>query len=226
MVLISNFHGVLFFNSSIFTNVYIIYINQLHNGTPVALRLPPTPIHSVLCFPLSPLSILITFNILAILLHSKPCFPQYHNALNTQIHSLLVMLSLGVVRSSDTHGVWLWKSRWHLSTLCKTGPWHSHTAGKFPARESPSCAAWCRPPPGAALVCRFSSRSDEHNKTLRCSLKIAGRGRLRALLYVTSWCVVFLDSAIPSRGLSNDHGFDLYAECHPELGCVELGCFR
>lgn len=55
---------------------------------------------------------------------------------------------------------------------------------------------------------------------------IVGRGLLHALLCVTSWCVVFLDSAILSHGWSNDHGFDLCAESHPEPGCEELRCFR
>lgn len=70
---------------------------------------------------------------------------------------------------------------WHLSILYRTGPLHSHTAGKFPAHESPSCAVWYRLPPDGALVCRFWSRSGERSKTLRCSLMIAGRGLLHAL---------------------------------------------
>lgn len=32
MAFVSNFHGVLSFNNSIFTNVYIIYINKVHHG--------------------------------------------------------------------------------------------------------------------------------------------------------------------------------------------------
>lgn len=32
MVFISNFHGVLSFNNSIFPNVYIIYTDEVHNG--------------------------------------------------------------------------------------------------------------------------------------------------------------------------------------------------
>lgn len=134
------------------------------------------------------------------------------------------MLSSEAIKFSDTHGVWLWRSSWHLSILCKTSPSHSHTAGKFPAHESPSCVVWYKLPPDGALVCRFWSRSDEHSKTLQCNLMIVGRGLLHALLYVTSWCVVFLDSAILSRGWSNDRGFDLCAECHPELGCEGLRC--
>lgn len=170
--------------------------------------------------------ILITFLILAILLRPKPHFPPCYNALNTQIHSLLVIFSAEAIIFSDTRGVWLWKNRWHLSILYKTGPLRSHTAGIFPAHESPSCAVWCRLPPDGALACRFWSRSDEHNKTLQCSLMIGGRGLLHALLYVTSSCVAFPGSAIPSHGLNNDRGFDLGAECHPELGCEGLRCFQ
>ena len=33
MVFVGNFHGVLSFNNSIFTNVYIIYIDEAHNGS-------------------------------------------------------------------------------------------------------------------------------------------------------------------------------------------------
>lgn len=86
-----------------------------------------------------------------------------------------------VVIFSGTRGVWLWRSRWHLSILYKKGLLRSHTAGRFPARESPSCVAWYRLLPGGALVCRFWSRSDEHSKTLQCSLMIVDRGLLHAL---------------------------------------------
>lgn len=147
-------------------------------------------------------------------------FPSCHNALNTQIHSLLVMTLPVFIRSSGIHGVWLWKSRWHLSTLCRTGPLHSHTSGKSPARANPSCVVWYRLPPDGALVCRFWSRSGEHNKTHQCSLMTVGMGLLHVLLYEASWSVAFLDSAIPGHGWNSDHGCDLYAGCHPELGYV------
>lgn len=128
------------------------------------------------------------------------------------------------IRSSGTHGVWLWKSRWHLSTLYRTGLLHSHTFGKSPAHENPSCVVWYRLPPDGALVCRFWSRSGEHNKTHQCSRMTAGRGLLRVLLYEASWSVAFLDSATPGHGWNSDHGCDPYAECHPELGYVGSGC--
>lgn len=91
----SNFHCVLFLLNSIFTTVYIIYINKLHNGSLlVALSLTPLPIHSVLLSFLSVVYILIAFLIYTILMHSKLYFPPCHNALNTRIHSLLVVIFL------------------------------------------------------------------------------------------------------------------------------------
>lgn len=138
---------------------------------------------SDLPFPFSLIYVLIIFLILPLLLKSKSYCPPCYNALNTWIHSLLLML---VLIFSDRRGVWLWRSRWHLSILYKTGLLRSHTAGRFPAHVSPSCAAWYRLPPDGALVCRFWSRSDEHSRTLQCSLMNVDRDLLRVLLYVTA----------------------------------------
>lgn len=90
----SNFHYVLFLlNNSIFTTVYIIYIDKLHNGSlPVALSVTPLLIRSILLSFLSVVYILSTFLIYAILMHSTLSFPPCHNALNTRIHSLLVVI--------------------------------------------------------------------------------------------------------------------------------------
>lgn len=51
MAFVSNFHGVLSFNISIFTTVYIIYIKKLHNGNTgcalvatVSTSFSPTPL--------------------------------------------------------------------------------------------------------------------------------------------------------------------------------------
>lgn len=130
---------------------------------------------------LSVIYILMTFLILA-LLKSKSCFPPCYNVLNTDSQSASdAFLPSEVVIFSGTRGVWPWRSRWHLSILYKTGLLRSHTAGRFPARESPSCVAWYRLLPDGALVCRFWSRSDERSKTLQCSLMIVDRGLLHAL---------------------------------------------
>lgn len=86
-----------FFSNSIFTNVYIIYINKLHHGNAsVVLHLLPLSNLLILFsfFSLCDLYIHITFLMLAILLRSKSYFPPCYNALNTQIHSLLVMIFL------------------------------------------------------------------------------------------------------------------------------------
>lgn len=181
-VSVTNFHAVIFFRNSIFTNVYIIYINKLHHGNTLAvLRSSPFLIHLLLFFFLSFCALDSQHVPLAILLGCKSSFPTYDDALNMQIHILLTAPLLGVIRFSDTRGVWLWRSKWHLSILYTTGPSHSHTAGRFPARESPSCAVWYRPPPDGAQACRFWSRSDEHSKSLRCSLRSVGRGLRHAL---------------------------------------------
>lgn len=98
MVFVSNFQYVLFFfSNSIFTNVYIIYINKMHHGNAsVVLHLLPLSYLLILLsfFSLCDLYILITFLIWAILLRSKSYFPPCYNALNTQIHSLLGMIFL------------------------------------------------------------------------------------------------------------------------------------
>lgn len=136
--------------------------------------------------PLSPLflhlvCLPITVLISPILLRSRSYFPPCSNAFNLWVHSLLGRFPSSVLIFSDTRGVWLWRSRWHLSTLYKRDPLHSHIAGKFPAHGSPSCAVWYRLPLEGALVCRFWSRNDEHSRTLPCSLTIVGRDRLRVL---------------------------------------------
>lgn len=97
MVFVSNFHCAFFFLSNwIFTNVYIIYINKLHNGKHWLYYIfhPFQSAQFSFSFSRSVIYILNTFLIVAILLWSKFYFPPCYDALNTQIHSLLVMFFL------------------------------------------------------------------------------------------------------------------------------------
>lgn len=87
-------------------------------------------------------------------------------------------------RSSGTCEAWTWMRRWRLSTPCRKGPWHSHSAGRFPSRESLSSSAWCTPLPASAPACRFWSRNGGHSSSPPSNQTNAGKGRPRALTEV------------------------------------------
>lgn len=97
MVFVSNFHCASFvFSNCICTNVYIIYINKLHNGKHwlyYVFHLFQSAQFSF-SFSLSVIYILNTFLILAILLRSKFYFPPCYDAINAQLHSPLVTFFL------------------------------------------------------------------------------------------------------------------------------------
>lgn len=79
-------------------------------------------------------------------------------------------------RSSGTCGVWTWTKRWRLSTPCRRGPWHSHSAGRVPSRECLSSSAWCTLLPASAPVCRFLSRNGGRSNSRPSNQKNASTG--------------------------------------------------
>lgn len=84
-------------------------------------------------------------------------------------------------RSSGTCGVWTWTKRWRLSTPCRRGPWHSHSAGRVPSRECLSSSAWCILLPASAPVCRFLSRNGGRSSSRPSNRKNASTGHPRDL---------------------------------------------
>lgn len=84
-------------------------------------------------------------------------------------------------RSSGTCGVWTWTKRWRLSTPCRRGPWHSHSAGRVPNRECLSSSAWCTLLPASAPVCRFWSRNGGRSSSRPSNRKNASTGHPRDL---------------------------------------------
>lgn len=85
-------------------------------------------------------------------------------------------------RSSGTCGAWTWMRRLRLSTPCRKGLWHSHSAGRFPSRESLFFSAWCIPLPASAPACKFWSRSGGRSSSPPSNQRSAGKGRPHALM--------------------------------------------